>query len=151
STQRGPVRISQLYEEAADERRHGGGFSRLPRDLFAVSADGRYVPVRRLFKHDFRGDLVEIEALSASPLLVTPGHEVVAARPGESTPTKVRAAELSTEDRVVIPRPKHDENGSERPDLLEPFTEGVIGQSSILVPIHRVSRVPYSGPVYNLE
>lgn len=109
-TQRGPVRIAQLYNEAGFEIRRERGCARFPKDIYTSSAQGRVVRVTKIFRHDYRGHMIVIKPLYGPAIITTPEHEVLAADgPGEPL-GKVPAGELSMRHWLAIPRPTFGEN-----------------------------------------
>ncbi|MBI4641138.1 MAG: hypothetical protein HY731_10615 [Candidatus Tectomicrobia bacterium] len=116
-TQRGPVRISQLYDKAGIEIARNGGWSRSPQDLYAFSHEGRPVKVTQIFKHDYSGDLILIEPLYGPPIMTTPEHQIPVSKGPQEALVKMPAAHLSSEYWLAIPRPTFADNESDILDV----------------------------------
>ncbi|MGA8858058.1 MAG: radical SAM protein [Candidatus Bathyarchaeia archaeon] len=110
TTEDGPVRVDRLYEQTGDETQHNRGYVRIPNGIYTSSADGRWVEVTKVFKHDYSGPVIVIKPLYAPDIIVTPEHQILAAN-GPGLPlVKIRAADLSVRHWLAIPRANFTES-----------------------------------------
>jgi len=103
-TNRGPVRMSDLFDASGFDVEHAGGHVRFPQDLFAFRHDGRRVKVTKIFRHNVKGNLVVVEPVYAPPLLVTPDHEILVTAGPDQGIRKIRADDLTLKHRLILPR-----------------------------------------------
>jgi uncharacterized Fe-S radical SAM superfamily protein PflX len=116
-TQTGPMPISQLYAEAEGERRHHGGWSRSPKELYVFSHKGHPVKVAQVFKHDYSGDLILIKPLYGPPIMVTPEHQIPASKGPDDALVKTPAGQLSPGHWLAIPRLVFADSGADTLDV----------------------------------
>lgn len=132
ATDGGLVPIADLFEEADPSPR---AEVRIPREVRVATRDGGWAPLAKAFRHDFSGELVRLKPFNSPPVSLTPDHPVLAVRPAAAVGVrKVPAGQLSKRDRVLIPQRGLGET-----------------EEGSLAPILEIERVPYRGPVYNLE
>src|SRR2546430_1046687 len=92
ATNAGMRSFTELWDEAGDDP-NGDPSRRLPSNgLTATGSDGSQHKVRRVFRHDYDGELVCVAALPLFPIEATPKHPVlVTERPGIDEPRLLSA------------------------------------------------------------
>lgn len=192
-TDRGMQRIEEIFEAAGDEVVVHGGRVRFPRGVRVVTATGRLATVTKAFRHPYEGTLVVIKPVGLPAIACTPNHELFVRLDGQPTMTRVRADELTTRHRLLVPLPAPGAPlAIDVQAVLRPFVgtyrrparrrtplhalpaEAALASAGLAsprkvadrlgygpspgrrpapacVPIRSITRVPYAGPVYNLE
>lgn len=147
-TDQGLRRIADLFEAGRDERElHHGHVRFMNGQVQAVTRSGKFATVAKAFRHHFVGELVKLQPLDCPPLLLTPNHKVFAVhRSDPNGVVKVRADHLTQDHYLLIPRraPVELLTGL-RPSRWLPAPD------YFQLPLHKIERLPYDGPVYNLE
>ena len=150
-TDEGLRRIADIFERSDDERRDGR-VRFINGDARVVTREGRWAPVTKVFRHHFAGDLIRLKPYHCPPLLLTPNHEVfVVPKADLESMVKVPAGQLNGEHYLIVPKrtPAGKEitlNLSEKRHSRWKET-----RDYFLVPIHKMERAPYDGPVFNIE
>jgi putative pyruvate formate lyase activating enzyme len=105
ATERGPRAIGEIFASGIEELRVGEGRARRVRGIRVHTVTGETAPVAKVFRHEYRGELVRVEPLGAPGVRLTPNHELFAARSASPDGlVKVRADELTTEHYLVVPK-----------------------------------------------
>src|SRR2546430_10647267 len=104
ATNAGMRSFTELWDEAGDDP-NGDPSRRLPSNgLTATGSDGSQHKVRRVFRHDYDGELVCVAALPLFPIEATPKHPVlVTERPGIDEPRFLSAGELTNRRHLCVP------------------------------------------------
>lgn len=148
-TDQGVRRIADIFAAAGPEVTRSRGAVRGVRGLRAVTRTGRVAPVVKAFRHPYRGEMAVVAVEGFPDLVLTPEHTVFAAGPGQDRAEKVPAGALTTAHCLVSPQGVSVPVGAVpggRPRGIEAGQRG-----DLRVPIRRIGRVWYEGPVYNLE
>jgi uncharacterized Fe-S radical SAM superfamily protein PflX len=156
-TDRGFQRIEDLFLSGQGELERDGGKIRFPQGLRVYTREGKLAPVAKAFAHPYRGELLQIKPFGLPLLTVTPNHAVFATLRSDLKVQKVPSELLTRDHLLIVPKLRPGETPIElnsreawegelprRPCYLET-------PDAFLVPIRRITRVPYEGPVYNLE
>jgi putative pyruvate formate lyase activating enzyme len=163
ATETGPRPIDEIFASAVDEMAVGEGHARRPLDVRVRTVTGELAPVAKAFRHPYRGELVRIKPLNGPDIRLTPNHRVFAAhRAAPHELIKVPAGELTSDHLLVEPKAIALEQRASmelvtvssrgaRTGEATPPTRSTRGWAQFLVPIHRIAREAYEGPVYNLE
>ncbi len=176
STDQGLMTIAEIFERGASEQAWKGGFVRFgDGSVRVITREGRLAKVAKMFCHPFKGDLIKIKPFNCPPLLLTPNHEIFAApKSARNLVAKMLASELTKEYYLLAPKRApvikdvtwevvdaltYQTNAS-RGALDSVLTAQMTGRRHAawsetehwyLVPIHKIERIPYAGPVFNLE
>jgi uncharacterized Fe-S radical SAM superfamily protein PflX len=128
-TDRGALPIGAIFDAATGRAvTLGDGTVRFVDALRVYTHDGRLAPVAKVFRHAHRGELIVIAPDGVPALTVTANHAIFAAPAPGTAPRPILAGDLTERHVLFVPR---------RPQCW--------------APIRRIARVPYDGPVYNLE
>ena len=151
-TDEGVLEISEIFEKGVNEIVEEDGGLRLVKKISALTHRGRFKKIVRASKHYFAGELVVVKPYCAPEFKCTPNHEVFALRDGVAS--KVRADQLKNEDLLLSPKAAASffENAAEE-NSRETIVLAKIREMKqcLLLPIKKLSRQAYAGPVYNLE
>jgi len=130
ATNSGMRRLVDLWEESAADTKSDAKRRQPRKGLTATGHDGQQHDVRRIFRHDFDGELVRVAPRLLTPFEATPEHPVLATeRPGFDEPRFIAAIDLTTQHFVCVP----------------------LGGALDFFAVDEISRRPYEGPVFNLE
>jgi intein/homing endonuclease len=124
-TDRGVVRIEEIFLSSGREVAVNGGKIRFPEGLCVYTRNGEPAPVAKAFCHPYRGEMVVVKPYGLPPLRVTPNHPVFAIFPPESECRKIPAGELTQAHLLVVPKLR-SVAGSVQLDvraLLEPYVK----------------------------
>ncbi len=105
-TDHGPDTLANLFETAAQIQSQPDGNIAYPTNLRVVTASGTQHPVRAVFRHPYRGQLVVIKPYYLPAIRCTPDHRVYATVDVNQTPHLVPAGQLTCNHWLAIPR-KH--------------------------------------------
>lgn len=158
-TNHGPASFASLYARASCvEHRVDGDVARVD-GLQAVAGSSQWRDVRAVFKHPYRGTLVQITAIALAGFSCTPDHRIYATTDPDQAPTKTAAGDLTLAHYLAVPVAI----AVSIPELLmvaEKPAPGalalaardiVVHDDFYLVPIKDIVQVDYEGDVFNLE
>ena len=153
STNQGAMRIADLFELGKSEQALNGGHVRFEdRSVRVVTREGKLAKVAKIFRHPFSGDLIRIKPFNCPPLLLTSNHKVFAISrhiPGQVE--KVPAAELTRDHYLLVPKRVIAGTDQVNSLICQRHSRWSEVEQWYLVPIHKIERIPYNGPVFNLE
>ncbi|MEW5938316.1 MAG: radical SAM protein [Chloroflexota bacterium] len=122
-----------------------------PKELKTIAGSGNWREVRQVFKHDYRGRLTTLKALSLPELKCTPDHRVYATVDPGQTPKPMRAHELTSQHLLAVPKKAPPQFGQHFFDNIPFGNEIKILEDFILFPIQEIGAEDFHGAVYNLE
>jgi uncharacterized Fe-S radical SAM superfamily protein PflX len=170
-TDRGARRIEEVFASAPPGVVVGGGIVRPVSGERVLTRTGRMAPVAKAFCHPYRGEMVVITPRGLPDLVVTPDHSLfVASRPCgpvEKVPARLvttshalvgvgkgglQAAHLVAQSAGVGGTGRGSLEGAPGgPEAARRTARPKERDGGLRVPVERVSRLWYEGPVYNLE
>jgi hypothetical protein len=107
ATDRGPLAIEDVFDEASNEISLGDGFMRRPTGVRVYTIAGEAAPATKAFRHPYHADLVRLKPLNAPEVRLTPNHRVFAAHRSEPTRlVKTEAGSLTRDHYLVVPKPR---------------------------------------------
>jgi putative pyruvate formate lyase activating enzyme len=154
STDRGVMCIADIFERGGGELPWHGGEVRLgDGSVRVVTREGKLAKVTKMFRHWFTGGLVKIKPFNCPPLLLTPNHNVfVMSKRVPDQIVKMPAAELTGDHYLLVPK-EVIVGADTTPDIAAVLSSSRWPETEhwYLVPMHKIERMPYDGPVFNLE
>ena len=103
-TDRGPDTLANVFESAARIKSQPDGEIARPTNLRVVTASGARQPVRAVFRHPYRGQLMVIKPYYLPAIRCTPEHRVYATESVNRAPYLVPAGQLTPDHWLAIPR-----------------------------------------------
>ena len=103
-TDRGPVRLDELFNSSPRVERQPDAEIAYHEGLRAVTASGKLRRVRGVFKHHYRGRLAVVRPYYLPALRCTPGHRVYATDDVTKRPELLQAGRLTNRHFLAIPR-----------------------------------------------
>ncbi len=103
-TQRGPVRLEDLFQGTSRRERMPDAEIAYPENLLAVASSGNFRKVRAIFRHPYRGPMVVLKPYYLPELRCTPDHRIYATDDVHIPPRPVYAKDLTPRHYVAIPR-----------------------------------------------
>jgi pyruvate formate lyase activating enzyme len=174
-TNRGVVRIDSLIAEDCIQMPDGGEAASLA-GWEALDHEGRFSPIRQVFRHGYRGPVVKVTPSSLTAFRATPDHRIFATTHPALPLSWVKAGSLTPRHFLAVPKPGVLESTQRIPmELAEIASSSSVSrttskagsstallerpvaktteeiESHFLVPIRQVSEETYDGFVYNLE
>lgn len=102
-TDRGPIELQTSFELGETRIAQPGGDISFPQ-LKAVASSGNMRKVKGVFRHTYRGDLVNIKPYYLPALRCTPDHRVFATDDFSKQPVLVYARDLSSSSYLAVPK-----------------------------------------------
>ena len=144
-TNRGVVRIDSLLPDHRIAMPDGGEAGYEP-GWEALSSEGTFSPIRQVFRHPYRGPMVEIIPDDMPGFFSTPNHRVLATTNPEAPPSWIEAGQLKAGFYLSVPKPAT--NGDFNPVIA---SNGQEREGHFLVPVRSIAGHDFNGFVYNLE
>ncbi|HKQ04771.1 MAG TPA: radical SAM protein [Blastocatellia bacterium] len=124
-TTRGAIAFEKLFEQAERKEDLSDAEIAYPSDLSVYSHTGKVQKVRAIFRHEYHGKMLKIQAAFCPPVQCTPDHKLLAIRKPKSgrrpeEPAFIKAEELSRDHCLALPRnlPCDDDVILDVPELL---------------------------------
>ncbi len=106
-TNRGPISLAEAFACSQSVQLTGDAEIGYPAGLQSITSSGSMRPVRAVFKHKYRGGMVEIHPYYLPHLQCTPDHRLYATKDPSIPPQLIPAARLTKDYYLVIPRRYH--------------------------------------------
>jgi pyruvate formate lyase activating enzyme len=103
-TDRGPMDLAEAFAASSQVKRTHDAEIAFPEGLRAVTASGSLRPVRAVFKHPYRGQLVCIRPYYLPELRCTPDHRIYSTADPNRPPELIPAGRLTEQHYLAIPR-----------------------------------------------
>src|SRR3989338_165689 len=105
-TDRGPNTLEQLWLATTERVQRDDGEVGFPQHLKTVSAEGRWQPIQKIFRHAYKGRLIRLRPRHLAAIECTPDHRFLATTHPSVKPTWLRAAALTTKHFLIVPKPR---------------------------------------------
>jgi pyruvate formate lyase activating enzyme len=103
-TNNGPISLAEAFSLGENVKRTADAEISFPTGLRAITSSGKSRSVKAVFKHDYRGKIVEVRPYYLPTLRCTPDHRFYATKEPSTPPQLIPAAQLSKAHYLVIPR-----------------------------------------------
>jgi pyruvate formate lyase activating enzyme len=155
-TNHGPVPFVRLFEMASRIDHRADGDVAYVDGLQAVAGSGQWRDVRAVFRHPYKGILINVRAEQIGGFCCTPDHKIYATTSPEDIPTKIAASELTPGHYLVIPAPvaagmpvpalAMGRESTERAQAV-----AVCRDDFAFIRISEIAQLDHDGDVYNME
>ncbi len=149
-TNRGVVRLDSLLPAERITMPDGGEAGYEP-GWEALTSEGTFSSIRQVFRHPYRGQMIEITPYYLPWFLCTPNHRVLATTDPEAPLSWIEAGLLKPDHYLSVPKPATIADPN--PVVIESAIKRRSQERAthFLVPIRNVAAHDFHGFVYNLE
>lgn len=103
-TNRGPMTLSEIFDQADQINHQPDGDIAIPIDLQTISSDGRFHPAKAVFRHTYQGKVVKVKPYYLPEIQCTADHRIYATTDPSQPPKPIPANQLTNRHYLAVPQ-----------------------------------------------